>query len=77
LVSESDRDRFASLDVVADFQLAPGSDDLVFKYFLANSGIGSVRRLSALELYQAGSAITLSNDWDEDVVSPIHCTQSS
>ncbi|GFH47170.1 amidohydrolase [Chaetoceros tenuissimus] len=72
-VSENEN-RFKSLNVVADFQLAPSSVDLSYQNFLASTVVGSSRAakvLPALELYNAGANITLSSDWDADVLSPL------
>lgn len=74
LVSENDYNRFKSLNTVADFQLAPSSVDLSYQNFLATTIVGpsrAVKVLPALELYNAGASITLSSDWDADVLSPL------
>jgi predicted amidohydrolase YtcJ len=73
LVDERDRSRFQSLNVVADFQLAPSAVDLEYATFLTDL-LGQDRPkqvLPALELYQAGATLTLSSDWDADTLSPI------
>jgi predicted amidohydrolase YtcJ len=74
LVDERDWNRFAQLNVVADFQLAPSSVDLEYEEFLADVLIGSERAnllLPATELYEAGALLTLSSDWDADELSPL------
>lgn len=74
LIDERDRSRFAELGVVADFQLSPGSLEPEYKNFLASDIIGSSRAnelLPAKELYEAGALLTLSSDWDADILSPL------
>ena len=75
MVDDRDKYRFAQLGVVADFQLAPSSVDLEYRDFLSNDLIGSTRAnrlLPATELYyETGALITLSSDWDADVLSPL------
>ena len=75
LIDDRDKYRFASLGVVADFQLAPSSVDLEYRDFLSNDVIGSTRAnrlLPATELYYDTDAlITLSSDWDADTLSPL------
>ena len=75
MIDDRDRNRFSELGVVADFQLAPSSLDLEYRDFLANDLIGSDRAsrlLPAAELYNnTDSLITLSSDWDADVLSPL------
>ena len=78
LVNETDWTRFAQLGVVADFQLAPSSVDTSYTEFMKNL-IGETRAsqlLPALELYNAGALLTLSSDWDADVLSPIRKIQT-
>jgi len=79
LVDEVDRERFAKLNVVADFQLAPSSLDPEYATFLESYMIGSVRTsglLPAKEMYNAGALLTLSSDWDADELSPFVKMQS-
>jgi predicted amidohydrolase YtcJ len=74
LVDELDWDRFAELNVVADFQLAPSSVDLEYQSYLADVLVGSERAnllLPATELHAAGAKLTLSSDWDADELSPL------
>ena len=75
LIDDRDKYRFASLGVIADFQMAPSSVDLEYRDFLSNDLIGSTRAnrlLPATELYYDTDAlITLSSDWDADVLSPL------
>jgi predicted amidohydrolase YtcJ len=78
LVDEGDRPRFAELGVVADFQLAPSSVDAYYTSFMRGL-IGTTRAsqlLPALELYSEGALVTLSSDWDADVLSPIRKIQT-
>lgn len=78
LVDEADRSRFAELGVVADFQLAPSSVDASYTEFMEEL-IGTTRAsqlLPALELYEKGAFVTLSSDWDADVLSPIRKMQT-
>jgi len=73
LVDEMDRSRFVELDAVADFQLAPSSVDPSYAEYIADF-IGTTRAselLPALEVHNAGGLVTLSSDWDADVLSPI------
>ena len=78
LADEADWTRFAQLGVVADFQLAPSSVDASYTEFMSDL-IGESRAsqlLPALELYNAGVLVTLSSDWDADVLSPIRKIQT-
>lgn len=73
LVDENDRDRFAAANVVADFQLSPSSLDPLYSQFMEGV-IGPTRAenlLPATELYNAGAIVTISSDWDADVLSPL------
>ena len=78
LVDESDRQRFGELDAIADFQLSPSSVDVSYTEFMTGI-LGTTRAsqlLPALELYEAGATLTLSSDWDADVLSPIQKIQT-
>ena len=71
LVHPADRSRFAELDVIADFQLAPSSVDRAYQNDIAEL-IGTRARdlLPAFDLYDQGATITISSDWDADALSP-------
>ena len=73
LVNERDRARFASSNIVADFQLAPSS--LSPSYVREMNGvIGRTRAtelLPATELFDEGALLTISSDWDADTLSPL------
>lgn len=72
LVDAVDRSRLAQLDVVADFQLAPSSvsvDNLSFMRTLIGDRAESL--MPAVEVQEAGALLTLSSDWDADVLSPL------
>lgn len=72
-VGSTDRARFQSLNVVADYQLAPSAlaqDNID----LMNERIGTTLTnefLPALETRQAGATLVLSSDYDADVLSPL------
>ena len=73
LVDERDRSRFKSLNVVADFQLAPSAVDPTYAYYITDI-LGRDRAtqlLPALEIYNENATLTLSSDWDADSLSPI------
>ena len=73
LVDEKDRPRFKSLNVVADFQLAPSAVDPTYVSFIADI-LGQDRAsqlLPALEIYNENATLTLSSDWDADTLSPM------
>ncbi len=71
LVHPDDRPRFAELDVIADFQLAPSSVDLAYRRDMAELiGLRSRELLPAFDLHAAGATITISSDWDADALSP-------
>lgn len=79
LIDERDRERFAQLGVVADFQLAPSSLDPEYYDFLAFDIIGSTRAdaiFPVREVYDTGALVTLSSDWDADDLSPISKIQT-
>lgn len=79
LVDERDRQRFVELGVVADFQLAPSSLSTEYIDFLTSDIIGGTRAnqlLPAKEIYDTGAVLTLSSDWDADVLSPLKKIQT-
>ena len=72
MVDGADIPRFAALNVVADFQMAPSSLTSDYSSFL--SGFIGVRSKSILPfdaLYESGALLTLSSDWDADELSPL------
>ncbi|MEM8858398.1 MAG: amidohydrolase [Chloroflexota bacterium] len=71
LVHPNDRPRFADLDVIADFQLAPSSVDRAYLSDMETL-VGPPARelLPAFDLYDQGATITISSDWDADALSP-------
>jgi predicted amidohydrolase YtcJ len=79
LIDEVDRTRFAQLGVIADFQLSPSSLTTKYSGFLSNDLIGRERAaqlLPAKEVHETGAMLTLSSDWDADVLSPLVKMQS-
>jgi predicted amidohydrolase YtcJ len=73
LVNEQDRERFAALNVVADFQSAPSTVSGEYQDFMATF-MGETRAdqlIPTMELQQAGAMVTLSSDWDADLLSPL------
>lgn len=73
LVDEKDRERFAALNVIADFQSAPSTVSGEYQDFMATF-IGETRAdqlIPTVELEQAGAMVTLSSDWDADELSPL------
>ena len=78
LVDPADISRFAELDVVADFQLAPSSLDPEYLSFLQQL-IGEERVKSLFpvdELLDAGATVILSSDYDADELSPLSKIQT-
>ncbi|MEM7018463.1 MAG: amidohydrolase family protein [Pseudomonadota bacterium] len=72
LIHPTDRPRFAELNVVADFQIAPSS--VTRSYEQAMEGLigKQVNNLMPLRsMTKAGALITLSSDWDADELSPL------
>ena len=72
LIDPQDRDRFAELEVVADFQLSPSaiSDD----YYQGMSELIGGRADDMFpmgDLIDRGATVTLSSDWDADPLSPL------
>ena len=71
LVHPDDRSRFAELDVIADFQLAPSSVDQAYRNDMSELiGARANDLLPAFNLYEQGATITISSDWDADALSP-------
>ena len=72
LVDEKDFGRFAKLNVVADFQLAPSALANDYKSFIKTIiGKRSKTILPAGSIYDSGALVTLSSDWDADELSPL------
>ena len=72
LVDERDRARFASSNIVADFQFAPSTLSPLYVREM-NGVIGTARSselLPATELFDEGTLLTISSDWDADTLSP-------
>jgi len=71
LIHPDDRPRFAELDVVADFQLAPSTIDQAYIRALDEIIGPRTKELQpAFDLYDQGATITISSDWDADALSP-------
>jgi predicted amidohydrolase YtcJ len=73
LVGEQDRERFAALNAIADFQSAPSTVSVEYRDFMATF-IGETRAdqlIPTIELMEAGATLTLSSDWDADELSPL------
>ncbi len=77
LVDRRDRDRFKTLGVAADFQLAPSTTDAAYRRYI-HSFIGARADdlLPARSLLAAGALMTLSSDWDADELSPLKKIQT-
>jgi predicted amidohydrolase YtcJ len=74
LIDQRDRDRFASLGVVADFQMSPSSLAIDYTQFLSQDIIGATRTAQlqpAKAIHDANGLVTLSSDWDADELSPL------
>ncbi len=72
LADPSDYPRFATLNVIADLQLAPSAlardyEDFMFDFI----GDRVDRLLPAGDLVKAGATVTLSSDWDADELNPM------
>lgn len=71
LVDTVDRLRFNSLNVVADFQLAPSSlDPSYINYLRLHIGNRADELLPAFDMIDQGTHVVISSDWDADPVSP-------
>ncbi|WP_299866678.1 amidohydrolase [uncultured Hoeflea sp.] len=72
LTDPQDHPRFAELDAVADFQLAPSALDSGYVDFMQTFlGDRATRLLAAGDLIDAGATVTLSSDWDADELNPL------
>ncbi|MEH6447760.1 MAG: amidohydrolase [Oleispira sp.] len=71
MVAESDKKRFAELDVIADFQLA-GEFTLPENFEEMEPLIGdrAHAQLPVRDIYDTGAVVTLSSDWDVSSLSP-------
>ena len=74
LVDEQDCTRFLKSNAVADLQSASSSIEQEYLDFLGENRAQQVIPLK--ELYEAGATITLSSDWDADVLSPVNKDQT-
>ena len=71
LVDPADQPRFADLGVIADFQLAPGSIDLIYIDDIAELiGDRADAFLPVRSVLETGATVVLSSDWDADDLSP-------
>ncbi|MGB0384932.1 MAG: amidohydrolase [Ardenticatenaceae bacterium] len=76
-VHPDDRARFAKLNVIADFQLAPSSVDPAYAQNMEELiGERATDLLPAFDLHEQGATITISSDWDADTLSPFVKMQS-
>lgn len=73
LVDQTDRQRFAQLNAVADFQVTPSSvNPMNIENIAGNIGVfRSSQLIPAVEVMEAGAFLTLSSDWDADALSPL------
>jgi len=71
LVNDDDYERFAELDVIADFQLA-GDFTLPENSYWSEEQIGERHNnlLPIRSIYDTGALVTLSSDWDVSSLSP-------
>jgi len=77
LVHPDDRQRFASLNAIADLQLAPSSVDPNYAQDMEELiGQRATDLLPAFDLHEQGATITISSDWDADTLSPFVKMQS-
>lgn len=74
LVDPADRPRFEELGVVADFQLSPDAVSAEYNSFMTEFlGTNRVNQLlPAFDLLGDGVTVTISSDWDADVLSPFN-----
>lgn len=71
-VHPADRDRFAELGVFADFQIAPSAQSGSYQRYIASLlGVRAPDLMPLTALHRAKAPITLSSDWDADVLSPL------
>jgi predicted amidohydrolase YtcJ len=74
LIDQRDHNRFATLGVVADFQMSPSSLASDYTQFLSQDVIGPTRtaQLQPVKaIHDANGLVTLSSDWDADELSPL------
>ena len=72
LVDPADRDRFARLGVVADFQLNRDAIDPAYHDYLSSFiGARAFELIPTAELLATGAATTLSSDWDAGELPPL------
>ena len=72
LISSTDRARLVELGIVADFQLAPSSVTLDYRNFMFGLiGDRSNSLIPAVPVFETGARVTLSSDWDADILSPL------
>jgi len=71
MVAESDKKRFAELDVIADFQLAGEfTHPENFEEMEPLIGERAYAQLPVRDIYDTGAVVTLSSDWDVSSLSP-------
>jgi predicted amidohydrolase YtcJ len=71
MVAESDKKRFAELDVIADFQLAGEfTHPENFEEMEPLIGERAHAQLPVRDIYDTGAVVTLSSDWDVSSLSP-------
>tara|TARA_B110000196_G_C21148288_1_gene667950 strand:- start:2261 stop:4009 length:1749 start_codon:yes stop_codon:yes gene_type:complete len=71
MVAESDKKRFAELDVIADFQLAGEfTHPENFEEMEPLIGNRAHAQLPVRDIYDTGAVVTLSSDWDVSSLSP-------
>lgn len=72
VVDEDDHSRFADLNVVADFQIAPSTVGSEYRNFIRGYiGNRADRLFPVRSLLDAGADVILSSDWDADDLSPL------
>ena len=71
-VHPADRERFGTLGVYADFQIAPSAQSMSYQRYIAKLlGERAPDLMPLTALHAAGAPITLSSDWDADELSPL------
>lgn len=71
LIHPDDVPRFAQLGVVVDFQFGEGTDQEYVDYLTPILGIRAQRLLPVGDAIEAGAHVTLSSDWDADILGPM------
>lgn len=72
LIDETDRQRFVDLNVVADFQISPGTAGTEYREFIRRViGERADELFPVRSMLDAGANVILTSDWDADELSPL------